>query len=61
MVVLSMKKVLVLKGSKKVLVKTVSTIAQINSIVERFKNKGYTIKVYNKGVKNGQESVYGIN
>ena len=56
-----MKKVVVLKGSKKVLVKTVSTIAQINSIVERFKNKGYTIKVYNKGVKNGQESVYGIN
>jgi len=41
-----MKKVVVLKGSKKVLVKTVSTIAQINSIVERFKNKGYTIKVY---------------
>ena len=46
MVVLSMKKVLVLKGSEKVVVKTVSTIAQVNSIVERFKNKEYTVKVY---------------
>ena len=41
-----MKKVVVLKGSKKILVKTVSTIAQVNSIVERFKNKEYTVKVY---------------
>ena len=46
MVILSMKKVLVLKGSEKVVVKTVSTIAQVNSIVERFKNKEYTVKVY---------------
>ena len=46
MVVLSMKKVLVLKGSKKVVVKTVPTIKQVNSIVERFKNKEYTVRVY---------------
>jgi hypothetical protein len=46
MLILSMKKILVLKDSKKVLVKTVSTIKQVNSIVERFKNKEYTIKVY---------------
>ena len=41
-----MKKILVLKGNKKVKVETVWTIAQVNSIVQRFKNKGYTIKVY---------------
>jgi len=46
MLILSMKKVLVLKGSKKVEVKTVETIKQVNNLVERFKNKEYTIKVY---------------
>jgi hypothetical protein len=46
MVVLSMRKVLILKGIKKVKVETVSTIAQVNSIVERFSRKEYTVKVY---------------
>jgi hypothetical protein len=46
MVVLSMKKIIVLKDGKKVEVKTVETIKQVNVIVERFKNKEYTIKVY---------------
>jgi len=41
-----MKKILVLKGSKKVKVETVSTIKQVNSIVERFNRKGFTVKVY---------------
>ena len=46
MLILSMKKIIVLKDGKKIEVKTVSTIKQVNSIVERFKNKEYTIKVY---------------
>jgi len=46
MVVLSMKKVLVLKDGKRVVVETVTTIKQVNSIVERFNRNGYTIKVY---------------
>ena len=46
MVVLTMKRVLVLKGSEKVVVKTVPTIAQVNSIVARFSRKEYTIKIY---------------
>jgi len=41
-----MKRVVVLKGSKKVVVKTVPTIKQINNIVERFRRKEYTVKVY---------------
>lgn len=41
-----MKRVVILKGSKKVKVETVETIKQVNSIVERFNRNGYTIKVY---------------
>jgi hypothetical protein len=41
-----MKKVLVLKDSKKVLVETVSTIKAVNRIVERFNRKGYTVRVF---------------
>jgi hypothetical protein len=43
---LTMKRIVILKGRKKVKVETVSTIKAVNSIVERFKNKEYTIKVY---------------
>lgn len=46
MVVLSMKRVVVLKGSEKVTVKTVETIKQVNNIVKRFSRKEYTVKVY---------------
>ena len=41
-----MKKVVILKDQKKVLVETVSTIKQVNSIVESYKRKNYTVKVY---------------
>ena len=41
-----MKRVLVLKDQKKVKVETVSTIKQVNSIVERFSRKEFTVKVY---------------
>ena len=41
-----MKRVLILKDGKRVVVETVLTIKQINNIVERFKNKEYTVKVY---------------
>ena len=48
-----MQKVLVLKDGKKVIVKTVSTIKQVNTIAERFKNREYTVKVYSvqRGLK----------
>jgi hypothetical protein len=42
-----MKRIVILKdGNKKVKVETVSTIKQVNAIVERFRKKDYTIKVY---------------
>ena len=43
---LTMKKVLILKNGKKIKVETVSTIAQVNAVVERFKNRDYTVKIY---------------
>jgi hypothetical protein len=47
MLILSMKRIVILKdGNKKVKVETVSTIKQVNAIVERFRKKDYTIKVY---------------
>ena len=41
-----MKKVLVLKGSKRVVVETVSTIKQVNAIVGSYNRQHYIIKVY---------------
>jgi len=41
-----MKRIVILKGSKKVKVEMVSTIKQVNSIVGRFNRKEYTVKVY---------------
>lgn len=41
-----MKRVAILKGSEKVIVKTVETIKQVNSIVARFSRKEYTVRVY---------------
>ena len=41
-----MKKILVFKDQKKVLVKTVETIKQVNAIVELYKKKNCTVKVY---------------
>jgi len=41
-----MKKVLVLKGSEKVVVKTVPTIKQVNAIVGSYNRQHYTVKVY---------------
>ena len=41
-----MKKVLVLKGNKKVLVKTVSTIKEVNAVVGSYNRQHYTVKVY---------------
>jgi len=46
MLILSMKRVVILKGSKKVKVETVSTIKQVNAIVESYKRKNCTVKVY---------------
>ena len=43
---LTMKKILVFKDQKKVLVKTVETIKQVNAIVELYKKKNCTVKVY---------------
>jgi len=41
-----MKRVVILKGSEKVLVAMVSTIKQVNAIVESYKKKNCTVKVY---------------
>ena len=41
-----MKKILVFKDGKKIVVKTVETIKQVNAIAERFNRNGYTVKVY---------------
>lgn len=41
-----MKKILVFKDQKKVLVKTVSTIKQVNAIVGSYNRQHYNVKVY---------------
>lgn len=41
-----MKRVLVFKDHKKVTVAMVSTIKQVNAIVESYKRKNCTVKVY---------------
>ena len=41
-----MKKVVILKDQKKVKVETVSTIKQVNAVVELYKKKNYTVKIY---------------
>ena len=41
-----MKKVLVLKGNKKVIVKTVETIKEVNAVVGSYNRQHYTVKVY---------------
>ena len=41
-----MKKVAVFKDHKKVTVAMVSTIKQVNSIVESYKKKNCTVKIY---------------
>ena len=48
-----MKKVVILKAQKKVLVETVSTIKQVNAIVECFNRTRYAAKVYSvqRGLK----------
>jgi hypothetical protein len=41
-----MKKILVFKDGKKVIVKTVETIKQVNAIAELYKKRNCTVKVY---------------
>ena len=41
-----MKKIAIFKDKKKVKVETVSTIKQVNAVVELYKKKNYTVKIY---------------